>query len=249
MSFLGKLFGKKELPLNIVDLSSICTDFHSHLIDGIDDGVNSVEESMIILSALSQFGYKKVITTPHIMSDYFKNTPEIIELGYKRILNELQLRKIPIELEFAAEYYLDYAFENLVKQNNLLTFGDKYVLVELSYLNPPNNLNDISFELICSGYKPILAHPERYLYWANDISKFEELKDRGWLFQLNIMALMGYYSPQTKILAEKMIDLGLYNFIGTDVHNEKQIAVIEDALKLPIVHKLVNSKTLMNSVL
>jgi tyrosine-protein phosphatase YwqE len=246
MSFFSKLFGseKKLPPIDIANFIKV--DMHSHLIPGIDDGSKTMEESIELIRSFKEFGYKKIITTPHIMSDYYKNTPEIINNGLAKLRAELSKQKIDMELEAAAEYYLDFDFSDKIQNEKLLTFGKNYLLIEVSYLNEPDNIDAIIFELQTSGYNIILAHPERYPFWYNNPKRYETLKDKDILFQININSLAGHYSPGAKKVAEKLIELGMVNFIGTDCHHANHLKFMEDALCQPALHKLVESGKLLN---
>lgn len=189
---------KKEPKLEPLDLGILQTDLHSHLIPGIDDGSKSMEMSLDLLKRFSALGYKKVITTPHIMSDYYKNTPEIILGGLEKVKEAIAIEGINIEIEAATEYYLDHRFRELIKEKNLLTFGDRYVLFELSFTAEPPGVKEAIFEMIMEGYKPILAHIERYPFYINEWDTINNLRERGCLLQLNINSLSGQYGPQVK---------------------------------------------------
>ena len=211
MGLFNFISGKKT-PL-LKDFSSIGIDMHSHLIPGIDDGAKTLEESVALVKKLKEYGYRKIITTPHIMSDYYRNTPEIINEGLEKVNKELVREGIDIELEAAAEYYADFEFLEKISSDNLLTMGDRYLLFELSYFSPPESVEEIVFKIQTNGYKPLLAHPERYVYWHNRFNMYEKLKDRGVFFQLNINSLCGHYSPQVKKIAERMIQQDMIDFI------------------------------------
>lgn len=249
MGFFGKLFGseKKLAPIDIGNFVKV--DMHSHLIPGIDDGSKTMEESISLIRSFKELGYKKIITTPHIMSDYFKNTPEIIKDGLLKLREELKKQKIEMEIEAAAEYYLDFDFTDKIQHEKLLTFGKNYLLFEVSYLNEPDNIDAVIFELQTSGYNVILAHPERYPFWGNNPARFETLKDKEVLFQININSLAGHYSPGAKKVAEKLIENGMVNFIGTDCHHANHLKYLEEALCSPALHKLVESGKLLNHTL
>ena len=246
MGLLGRLF-KKELKLPPADLSVLHTDMHSHLIPGIDDGAKTIEESLQLIKQLHLLGYKKLITTPHIMSDYYKNTPEIILDGLRKLREALKNESIPVELDAAAEYYLDFDFEAKIEGGELLTFGDNYVLFEVSFMNPPQNLDHIIFKFQTSGYKPVLAHVERYPYWYHDEQVYKKLKDAGVLLQLNIASLTGYYSSQTKKIAEKLINDNMIDLLGTDCHNMNYIKILERSLTGKHLHKVLASGRLLNN--
>lgn len=231
------------------DLSVLRTDLHSHFIPGIDDGAPTLEASVELIRAISTFGYKKVITTPHIMSDYYRNTPEIILGGLEEVRSAIAQENIDIEIEAAAEYYCDEAFEKLVEEDNLLSFGDKYILFELGFMSEAPNLKEVLFKLQLAGYKPIMAHPERYPYWLNDVDKIQEYYDKGVLLQLNINSLTGTYSPEVKKVAEELIDREIISFLGSDCHHPGHIQLMEEAVKNSHLHKLLESDLLLNKTL
>jgi len=233
-----------------IDLSILKTDMHSHLIPGIDDGSTSLENSIELIKGLKELGYSKLITTPHIMSDFYKNTPEIIFGGLEIIRAELKKQQIEIEIDAAAEYYCDTAFEKLIEQKKLLTFSSNLVLFELSYLNPPEIFETITFKLQMEGYKPVLAHPERYPYWFQSFEKLREIHDKGILFQVNLASLSGYYGAGSKRTAERLIEEGLVDILGTDTHKLSHIDLFKNkAIKESSLQRLVNSGRLMNSSL
>jgi len=248
MSIFSGFFSKKRLAASPANLGLVKTDMHSHFIPGIDDGVKTIEESMQLIRGMKELGYQKIITTPHIMSDYYKNTPEIISEGLEKVKAELKRNNINIEIEAAAEYYLDYEFEEKLKSKNILTLSGKYVLVEISFLNPPGNLEATIFNLIVVGYKPILAHPERYPFWHGDFEKYQRIKDMGALLQLNILSLTDYYSEEVRKTAEKLIDSGMIDLLGTDMHNFRHLQIVRDrVLYEPYLHRLIDSGNLLNA--
>ncbi|HEU4716245.1 MAG TPA: CpsB/CapC family capsule biosynthesis tyrosine phosphatase, partial [Bacteroidia bacterium] len=229
MSLFNRIF-HKTLPGEPVDLGVLRCDIHSHFIPGIDDGAKTMKDSLELLRGMEELGYKKVITTPHIMSDFFRNTPEIISTGLEQLRNAAANEGIGIDIEAAAEYYLDFELEKKLAEKRLLTFGEDYLLFEISYMNAPDNLDGFIFTLQTEGYKPVLAHPERYPFWyTRSLENFEKLKDKGVLFQLNINSLTGHYSPATKKAAEQMIDNGWYEFIGSDCHHMGHIDLMKKA--------------------
>ncbi|NQY10817.1 MAG: capsular biosynthesis protein [Flavobacteriales bacterium] len=238
MGFLDKLFKKKEV-FSKADLGILGTDMHSHLIPGIDDGVHTVKDAVAIISNLKDLGLKKIITTPHIMSDYYKNTADTINRGLDDVREGLVKANIDITVEAAAEYYLDFEFEDKIAKKELMTFGDNFVLVEVSFLNAPESLNRTIFNMQLAGYKPVLAHPERYPFWHHTFDRYRELKDKGVILQLNINSLMGYYSPQMKGIAEKMIDEELIGMLGTDCHGVRHMEALELSLTEGYLHKVL----------
>lgn len=248
MGIFSKLFGKEKINAP-VDLGSLRVDMHSHFIPGIDDGAKTMQDSMELITTMAELGYKKVITTPHIMGDFYRNTPEIINTGLEQVRREIKNAGLTIEIEAAAEYYFDFELEKKLDEEKLLTFGDNYLLFEVSYMNAPDNLDGIIFRMQTRGYKPVLAHPERYPYWFRDINNFERLKDKGVLFQLNINSLTGYYSPATAKMAETIIDKGWYEFAGTDTHHTGHLELLRRVRSAPALRKLMESGKLLNQTL
>jgi len=247
MSFLKNIF-KKEAKLPPIDLLVFGTDFHSHLIPGIDDGAPDMEATIKMIRKFSELGFKRIITTPHVMCDYYKNTPEIILEGLDDVRKELVNQNINIKIDAAAEYNLDDGLSDLIKNKKILTFCGNYVLFELPFLSEPRNLQEIIFELQTGGYQPILAHPERYSYWHNNFSMYEELRAKGVLLQLNLLSLAGHYSPQVKKIAEKMVDMDLIDGVGTDCHRIEHLYQIQDNLFLKHMHKLASKEDLLNKM-
>ncbi len=243
-----RLFKRKKLS-KPVDISALVTDMHSHLVPGIDDGSPDMTTSVELIREMSNLGYKKLITTPHIMIDFYKNTPEIIEKGLEGVREQLQRKKIDIEIVGAAEYLIDDGFKILLKENKIMTFSHKHVLVELSYFGVPPYLYELSFDMQVKGYKIILAHPERYLFWHNDMYKYQELKHRGFLFQLNITSLTGHYSEEVRKMAQKLIDANMIDLIGSDLHNFHYLNLLKKSLYEPYLDKLLQSGNIKNHLL
>lgn len=231
---------------SLADFSAVSADMHSHLIPGIDDGAKTLEDAVALARRMHELGYKKLITTPHIQQEFYKNTPEIILSGLEKLRAALKAENIPVEIEAAAEYLLDDGFEEKAALGELLSFSGKHILVELSYFNPHPNLKTFVFNLQVDGYKVILAHPERYTYWFNDFSKYEDLKDRGVFFQLNTVSLANYYPEPVKKFAEKLIEKGMIDFIGSDMHNMRYMEAMEKSLKEKALSKLIASGKLLN---
>jgi len=248
MSFFKNIF-KKQPKLDPIDLALIKTDLHSHLIPGIDDGSKSLEESLIMLKRFSELGYQKVITTPHIMSDFYKNTPEIILSGLETVREGIKKENINIEIEAAAEYYLDFQLEELIKAKNILTFGDNHALFELSFSNEPPRIKETIFAFQTEGYKPIMAHVERYPFYFNQFDTINDFRNRGCIIQLNINSLSGQYGPQVKKMAEQMIDKDMVDVIGSDCHHIGHLDLINSLRTNPYLHKIVHHPNLLNKSL
>lgn len=234
----NRLFRKKETPLPPVDWSVVKADMHSHLIPGIDDGSKSMDETIAMLAKFESLGYEKVITTPHVMSDYFKNTPEIILGGLKDVQETAKKLGLKIQIEAAAEYYFDDAFiKSLQNKEQLLTFDDRYLLFEFSFHEAPGQTEAMIFEMVTQNYQPVLAHFERYTYYLGSVDKARELRERGVNIQMNINSLNGHYGPAIRKQAELLVDEQLVDFIGSDCHRIDHLMKISQSATLPYVHK------------
>ena len=237
-SFFRKLFGGTEEPTVSAALSDLKADMHSHLLPGLDDGAETLEQSLELVEKMVGFGYEKLIMTPHIMGDFYKNTPEGINEKLALLQSAVTGKGWNIKLACAAEYYLDEWFLSKVKaEEPLLSFGDNYVLIETSYINDPLNFKEIIFALKAAGYTPVLAHPERYAYLYNRFDALLEMYETGILLQININALSGYYSQAAKKVAEKLIDLKMVHFLGTDAHHMRHLQILPKAAASPYFKK------------
>lgn len=237
MGIFSNLFKKKEI-LPPFDLGRFKSDMHSHLIPGIDDGAQDMDQTIAMLAKFESLGYKKVVTTPHIMTDSFPNNPEIILSGLEKVKNEIKKVGIEIEIEAAAEYYFDETLMPKIKNKELLTFGDNYVLVEFAFHSPPQFLDQLFFELKTHGYRPVIAHFERYLYYLGKIDKAEKWRSEGINIQINLNSLFGQYGPEVQKQAEKLIDEGQFDFVGTDCHRIEHLMILEKNLSSPYLHKI-----------
>lgn len=225
------------------------TDLHSHLIPGIDDGSQSMSESIEIIKSLKDLGFKKIITTPHIMAHRFPNTKESIKEGLKKLKKELENQDIDIKIKAAAEYYYDENFFELIDKDDLLTFGDNYVLFELSYTHKPFGIEQTIFNLLSKGYKPVLAHPERYSYYHENLEKFEKLKNTGLRFQLNLNSLVGFYGKKPQKTAQYLVDNGFIDFIGSDTHAMNYVDSFKEAIYTKVAHEIFKKNRIKNYAL
>jgi protein-tyrosine phosphatase len=242
------LFKKKEIKKSVsFDYTSIAVDMHSHVLPGIDDGAQNPEESIVLIKKMMALGIKKIIATPHVMADYYRNTPETINSALSLLKTELKKQEIDIEITAAAEHYFDEYFETLINEKKLMTMGDNYVLFEFSFINQPPNVVPVVQKLRDLGYKPILAHPERYPYMT--LEQFKTLRDWGVNLQINTVSLVGYYGKESKKLAEALIDNQLVDFISSDMHHPRHAEALKTALRMPYVEKLLFDYPLKNILL
>jgi protein-tyrosine phosphatase len=237
---------KKDTSKNV---SALEVDIHSHLLPGLDDGVQSYEESEDVILHFQQMGYRKLITSPHVMSDTYKNTTERIQARLAKLKAFLIDREIDMEIQAAAEYYLDEQVFKMVDENQkMLTFGNNYLLFETNFLNEPFNMKEFIFLATTRGYKPVLAHPERYLYLQNNIDKAQDLLDRGVLFQINISSITGFYSKIVQTTAQKLIDRGWVHLLGSDCHHLQHARLVAEAQHMKYFQKALALPLLNNTL-
>jgi protein-tyrosine phosphatase len=226
------IFQKKEY---LIDHLGGITDIHNHILPGIDDGAKNNEESISLLKMFKELGIEKFICTPHIMNDFYPNNKKSICTALEDLNSNLTSNPglKNTQIKAAAEYMMDQAFLDLLENEELLVLKDKMVLVEMSYFQAPINLNEILFKLRTRGYKPVLAHPERYSFFhTKDLSKYQDLKYRGCLFQLNSLSLTPHYGQHIQKVAHKLLQNGMIDFIGSDAHREQHIQKLS-TIQLP----------------
>ena len=204
-------------------------DIHSHVLPGIDDGAKNVKESIILIDSMEKLGFAKIIGTPHTYPGLYDNSREIIFKSHKKLINNLA---IEMKIDFASEYLIDKSLIKMAESKSLLTLKDNFVLVEMSFLNPPNNLFDIIFKLLLNNYIPILAHPERYRFWFNKKEKFNKLLNMGCKFQINLFSLTGYYGKDITIMANYLLKNNMIDYTGTDIHNISQLEVFNKKVQI-----------------
>ncbi len=223
---------------------------HSHLLPGIDDGIKTVEDTVIFMEQLHALGYKKFICTPHILSGVHNNNPETIGKALAIAKEAVKNAGLPVTIEGAAEYMIDPEFEAIIDEGKqLLTFGKNYILIEMSYVASSPNMNEVIFKLQIKGLNPILAHPERYNYYHKNFKAYEDLKDRGLIFQVNLLSLSGYYGKEVKRTAEKLIEAGMVSLIGTDMHHQNHLNATHQYVRTKEFYKLVENLPLINNTL
>jgi tyrosine-protein phosphatase YwqE len=242
-------FSRKKKKI-IHEGSPLTVDLHSHLLPGLDDGVRTEEESLHLIRGLMELGYQKFITTPHIYRGSHNNSDGTIFPALDKLRLALQLNHINVMLEAAAEYYFDEFFIQQLEKKELLTFGNNYVLFELAFGVRPVMLEEIIFRMNVLGYKPVLAHPERYLFFQDSkLSELKKLKHAGVLFQLNIMSLAGQYGNQARSTARELINQNMIEFAGSDIHRAMQLKSLSDGMNDKYFMKLKASGSLKNGEL
>lgn len=239
-------FKKKRGP--VVDFSALHADMHSHLLPGIDDGAPDINASSELINGLRDLGFHKLITTPHIMWDMYRNEAKAIRSGMDQLKASLPANDHLPALEAAAEYYLDDHFDSLLEEKQpLLTIKDNLVLVEFSFVNPPFNAKQKLFQLQINGYKPVLAHPERYPYLSGNKKTIDELKYAGCIFQVNLLSLSGYYGRIPFDSAHLLLRSGYVELLGTDLHHARHLHALRNSPQLmPVIESLLDSGRLLN---
>ncbi len=226
----------------ISDFSFLEVDMHNHILPGIDDGASSVQDSLILMQELKKLGFSKIIPTPHIIDTIYPNSQHTINNSYLNLTTNLDFDKLnlPEIVSFSAEYYLDSSFTHLRKNNQLIHFGDKNILIEMSYLNISQNVEEEIFQLQLLGFQPILAHPERYNYLQNNMNYIQKLVGMGCHLQLNLLSLVNHYGKNIRKTAKYLLDHKLYHWAGTDVHNLKHIHLLNQLLNDKMMYKILD---------
>lgn len=241
------LFGTKRTT---PDLSFIGADMHSHLLPGLDDGLQTIEQTVNYIQQLQQMGYKKLICTPHILAEVYPNSSATILPKLELVRTALQENNIDIQVEAAAEYMVDLDFENHVLEGKpLLTFGKNLILIEMSYVAASNNIESVIFQLKLKGLQPVLAHPERYNYYAGNIETFQRFIDLGCYLQINILSLLGYYGEGAKKTAQNLLKNNMVTLVGTDMHHENHLNGLKDLASRKSFYKLFEGINIRNKEL
>lgn len=240
-------FFKKKSSIDF-DYSMLVTDMHSHLLPGIDDGSPDMSVSLQLIRGLADLGFKKFYTTPHIMWDMYPNTREDILVRIVELRNAVKENNIDIDVNAAAEYFIDEHFRQLLDEKKpLLTIDKNMVLVEFSLASPPLELKDVLFEMQLQGYQPIIAHPERYTYLEHSKHFYDELKDFGCLFQLNLLSLGGFYGRAVQDFTQYLAKKEYYNLVGTDMHHLRHLQGLQDVKLYEGMQRILESGTIRNA--
>lgn len=238
----GTSFSSGLLPLTV--------DMHSHILPGIDDGAPDVETSLVLVRGLYDLGIRTCIATPHIIGDLYRNSDETIEPALLKLQQACKAAAIPMQISAAAEYMLDDYFMELLESGKpLRTLKNKLLLTELPYIAEPVNLQEMLFHIITAGYQPVLAHPERYLYFHHNFDLYRELKDQGFILQVNLLSLTGYYGKNVARAARFILDKGLAGFAGTDLHHGRHLSALQSETNRQLFQKYIRNTDLLNKEL
>jgi tyrosine-protein phosphatase YwqE len=232
MGLFGDFFLKKgnketkgEIKAPLYDWLKV--DMHNHILPGIDDGSPDVATSLEFLRRYHQLGFTTVVATSHIRHPLFPNNRDIIKNAWQQLESAPGRQEIPVKLLHSAEYFIDDHFLDLLMKDELMPFAGGYVLAELSLSSRSYlDMDQIAGQLISKGMHPILAHPERYLYWSKSPETFQKLKQSGWLLQVNLMSLLGYYGKIEQKVSMQLLQDGMVDFVGTDAHKLNHFDVL-----------------------
>jgi tyrosine-protein phosphatase YwqE len=225
-------------------------DIHSHLVPGVDDGSRDVEDSLNMIQALIALGYRGAVTTPHIhLESYPANTATSLQVPFGQLQQTLAVKSVPFTLKLAAEYYFDDQFLSLIQQNELLAFGGRHVLFETAHQNRPLQLDQAIFDLQNRRYKPVFAHPERYMYVWDNPRLLHVLRDKGVLLQVNLNSILGVYNRKVQQTARYLLSKGMVDFLGTDAHQMHHLNMARKTLELAELSELVKRNRLLNATL
>lgn len=240
-------FLKRKNNGPFIDFLPVTTDMHSHILPGIDDGSPDIETSLKLVQGIYALGIRTTIATPHIICDLYRNTPVTINAALNKLKVACAEAKIDITISAAAEYMLDDHFLQLLRDPlPLLAIHNNLILTEQSFASATDNLHHIVFEMITSGYRPIMAHPERYHFYHQNYDGYHQLKDMGFLLQLNLLSVTGYYGKPVARAAKYLLANNLIDIVGSDLHHERHLEMLQNPKSLQIFNELLGDKKFNN---
>lgn len=250
MSFFKNIFGpKKSTAASQGKLAWLGCDMHNHVLPGIDDGSQSLEDSIVLIRGLKELGIARCVATPHVMHGVHNNSKATISAACELLKQELAHQDIEFEIKYAAEYMLDDQFSPLLSEGKLCPLQSRHILFEMSYLAESATLFEAIFAMQMKGYQPILSHPERYNYFHKNPSVYKKLKDVGCLLQLNVLSASRYYGDGVKAAAASLIKSGMYDFVGTDMHHERHLHATQQLLTRYDLAEMLKNNPIKNNEL
>ncbi len=252
MGFFSKFLGRSEDRGNVKVIGKLAfleVDMHNHLLPGIDDGSKSTSQSIRLIDGLQHMGLNNFICTPHIMEGVHPNNKSTINRAFEELQSAVKKENKNIQIQAAAEHMIDDGIHKMITDDSLCVMPGGYVLIEMSYLSESRSLFHTIQQIRNLGYKPILAHPERYNYYHMDFNMYKQIKDAGCLLQLNLLSISRYYGESVKAIALTLIKSGMYDFVGTDLHHERHLAAMEQVVAKYPVRDLLKTCKILNPTL
>ena len=235
-SIFNSLFKRQRQPL------FFATDIHCHILPGIDDGAPDADYGAELVMRMSAWGLSRIIATPHVVGEVYENTPESISAALTRLQESMHAKGIPTTVQSAAEHRLDDLFSRNIIADTLISHPGKHVLIENSFMQEARDIDSIVIRLTNRGYIPIMAHPERFVYYHSaNLKRYFELHRLGVRFQVNLLSIAGRYGSEPRHVAERLIEAGIVDFCGTDVHRHEHCDAIEAFLSSRNYDKLLNA--------
>lgn len=235
-SIFNSLFKRQRQPL------FFATDIHCHILPGIDDGAPDADYGAELVMRMSAWGLSRIIATPHVVGEVYENTPESISAALTRLQESMHAKGIPTTVQSAAEHRLDDLFSRNIIADTLISHPGKHVLIENSFMQEARDIDSIVIRLTNRGYIPIMAHPERFVYYHSaNLKRYFELYRLGVRFQVNLLSIAGRYGSEPRHVAERLIEAGIVDFFGTDVHRHEHCDAIEAFLSSRNYDKLLNA--------
>ena len=239
LSTMISLFKNKPKLVDLIPDGYI--DIHSHILPNIDDGSKSIQETSSLLEEMAKLGINKCIATPHTMTNVWDNSTNFIQETFLNTKSQLPMKLAQMLHRVSSEYMMDESFIERFQNEKLLAIKDTIVLIEMSYLNPTVDLKNILFQLQMKGYTPLLAHPERYLYYHNSKQDYFRLKELGCLFQLNLLSTVGYYGKSVATIADFLLANNLIDYVGSDIHHDRHVNAFYQSIKIKSQNGLIDA--------
>lgn len=218
------IFSRKRQPIQL----PFTIDMHCHVVPGVDDGSPDATTSADLIERMQAWGITRIIATPHITEATFENTPDILDPALEELHEQLRRRGNDIVVTRASENRIDGFFRDQMEQGVITTHPGRYLLLENSWVQEPFQLDQYLYDLKLQGYKPVLAHPERYPYYSEGHpERYDRLHRAGVLFQVNVLSLAGHYGKREKAAAELLLSKDYIDFLGTDLHNMRHADSID----------------------